>query len=39
MTVIDSQVVDKTYNRLVQYVYDKYDESRPLSDPSASSTM
>ena len=33
----ESQVVDKTFNRLVQYVYDKYDESRPLSDRSATS--
>ena len=28
------EVVEKTFNRLVQYVYDKYDEPRPLSDPS-----
>ena len=34
-SVFESQVVDKTYSRLVQYVYDNYDESRPLSDPSA----
>ena len=33
-SVFESQIVDKTYNRLVQYVYDKYDELRPLSDPS-----
>ena len=35
-SVIDSQVIDSTYNMLVQYVYDKYDESCPLSDSSAS---
>ena len=34
-SVVDSSVIDKTYNRLIQYVYDQYDESRPLSDPSA----
>ena len=34
-SVLDSQVVDKTYSRLVQYVYDRYDESHPRSDPSA----
>ena len=34
-SVVDSPVVDKTYNRLIQYVYDQYDESRPLSDTSA----
>ena len=31
----ESQVVDKTFNRLVQSVYDQYNGSRPLSDPAA----
>ena len=26
--------VDKTFNRLVNYIYDKYPDSRPHSDPS-----
>ena len=34
-SIVDSQVVDKTYNQLVQYVYEQYDESRPRSDPSS----
>ena len=36
-SVCEAQVVDKTFNRLVQYVYNKYYESRLLSDPSAPS--
>ena len=31
----EAPVVDKTFNRLVNYVYDQYDSSRPFSDPAA----
>ena len=31
----EAPVVDKTFNRLVNYVYDQYDSSRPLSDSTA----
>ena len=34
-SVVDSPVIDKTYNRLIQYVYEQYGESCPLADPSA----
>ena len=27
-------VVDKTFNRLMNYVYEQYEYSRPLSDPA-----
>ena len=33
VTVLASPAVDKTYDRLINYVYDRYSESRPLSDP------
>ena len=28
-------VVDRTFSRLMNYVYDQYDNSRPLSDSAA----
>ena len=31
----EAPVVDRTFNRLVNYVYDQYDSSRPLSDSAA----
>ena len=34
-SVFEPQAVDKTLNRLFNFVYDKFVESRPLSDPSA----
>ena len=35
MTVVSSPVVDKTYDRLINYMYGQYPESHPLSDPLA----
>ena len=35
MTVLSSLVVDTTYDRLINYVYNQYSEYRPLSDPPA----
>ena len=35
MTVLATPPVDKTCDRLFNYVYDQYSESRPLSDPQA----
>ena len=33
-SVGDVPVVDKTFNRLINYVYEQYEHSRPLSDPA-----
>ena len=33
-SVLDFPVVDKTFNHLVNYIYDQYPDSRPHSDPS-----
>ena len=27
--------VDKTFNRLISFIYDQYPDSRPISDPAA----
>ena len=34
-SVASSPVVDKTYDRLINYLYSQYTELRPLSDPPA----
>ena len=36
-SVLEFPVVDKTFNRLVKYIYDQYPDSRPHSDPSVPS--
>ena len=33
-SVGDVPVVDKTFSRLINYVYEQYEHSRPLSDPA-----
>ena len=37
MTVLSSPVVDKMHDRLINYAYSQYSESRPLSYPPATS--
>ena len=32
-SVVDFPVVDKTFNKLVHYIYEQYPDSRPHSDP------
>ena len=32
-SVVDFPVVDKTFNKLVDYIYEQYPDSRPHSDP------